>query len=214
MENSQKLIIGVIVSLIIGIFIGTALQGDKKEKKPEIKKVLQSTVEEIENLERENKELKAFAAKSKEKTESDKKLLNERNALQKQLSILQSDNKKLQSMISQLRSDKSGETALKELSENYERTLFSLEKANKNLIAQLESAQEEITKANLETTQLRSDAARAHEQLNKETTKREVIEQLKRRIIKLEKDNQELTSIVDSINTMLKGRETVPGQGM
>ena len=64
MENSQKLIIGVVVSLIIGIFIGTSLKGDKKEGKPDIKKVLQSTVEEIENLERENKEFKILSSRS------------------------------------------------------------------------------------------------------------------------------------------------------
>ncbi|UCH82096.1 MAG: hypothetical protein JSW20_05565 [Nitrospiraceae bacterium] len=210
MEDKKKLIIAVIASLIIGIMIGTGLKGDKKVKKPAIKQVLQETVQEFENLERENKELKALAATAKEKSEADKKRTEELSSLKVQLNKAQLENRDLKGIVSQLKSqkpkDNADKAALKSLSEKHEITISSLEKENQNLKMDLQSAQDEITNSADLINQLQSDVSALRAQLMKEKETLMTGEDIQQRMTKLEKENQELKSIVESINKTLEGR--------
>ncbi len=210
MVNFNKLIIGVIASLIIGILIGMGVKGDSKAKNQKINQELQSTVQELENLKGENKELKAVIARSEKNIEADKKRSEELVSLKAQLNKAQLDKSDLQGIISQLQSqkpkDESDITALKAMNKKLENTLSSLEKEKQDLIAKLKSTQDEIMKSANVITKLQSDVATFRDQLMKKKESLNVSEEVTQRITDLENENQKLKSIVDNINTMLQGR--------
>lgn len=85
MKFDRTVMIVVAVTFVIGLIAGFSIWGMKKEKKIEVKQLLSTAIQEIDRIEKENKELKGQVAKTKTDREAAARLSGENQELQAQL---------------------------------------------------------------------------------------------------------------------------------
>jgi chromosome segregation ATPase len=196
MKNKQTLLI--IIALVIGLLIGYGIFGKKKEQKLEVKQLLSRAMQEVETIEKENKELKKKLEKEKNGGEETEKLSREKQEMKAQLEKVQQNNKQLESVIARLRAE-SAKTQKIKGDEKLKNQITMLEKEKQVVSEQLQKIQKNNQQLNAMIGQVKVELqqagkiTKAHEELIS------LSDDLKNHVTELERENQDLKAILDKI---------------
>lgn len=200
MEGGKKFIIVVAVSLVLGLLIGSGMRGGEKEKKLELKEILELATAEYSNLVRENEELKALAKKAGAGEKENKTLAAEINSLKQELRKTGDENRRLEQAVAAFETASSErqaqEAALITSVDDARNRIAALEQENQKLREDNAAARDRIAglQARLSETEITASAADQTEEAKQQEPAADST-----RMSSLEAENQSLKEQIEKV---------------
>ncbi len=140
MNNNKTFITIAVVAFITGLIVGYFTWGKEKERKTDVKGILNQAIQGVEAIEKENRDLKVDL----ERAEKDE-LAKENQTLKEQLKEAQQNSENMKNEINELRAQVAqtetklrSEEEFREVSDNLKSRLSEMEKENQDLKLVLE----------------------------------------------------------------------------
>lgn len=140
MQAIRSSMVLIVVALLCGLIAGYQIWGKKEVKKMDVRQLLNSAIQEVEVIEKENDDLKSKLENMKDSTEEAEKLSAENISLKEQLQKVQQDNTQMQGLFSQMKAELSEvkekmqtDEGLQTMSEDLKGRVSELEKENQDL---------------------------------------------------------------------------------
>ncbi|GBE06901.1 MAG TPA: hypothetical protein ENH31_00605 [Nitrospirae bacterium] len=141
MKFDRTVMVVVAVTFVIGLIAGFAIWGMKKEKKVEVKQLLNTAIQEIDRIEKENKGLKRQVAKTGTDRETAARLSGENKALKEQLQKAgqyKDETGRIRASLAEAEKRAQKAENLKVMKDSLQQRLLELEEENHNLRSALE----------------------------------------------------------------------------
>ncbi len=179
--KSTKVIIAIVaLSLAAGLFGGYRIWGTKDKEPVDIKQLLQKLEEEVDLIEKKNKDLVASIEASKGDIEASEAVRKENQALKDQLQGALQEKTGLESSLAESRAKETD--AVKQ-------------------------AEREIAEKEGVLDQVRSELSESREKASKGEEYKLLTDDLNARISALEKENRELRSVIDNISEITQRKQ-------
>lgn len=215
MKTGKVIIALVILSFAAGLFGGYRIWGIKDEGKTDIKQLLKKLNEEVELLEKKNKDLLASIEASKADIDASAAMKKEIQEVKTQLQNALQEKEGFERSLAEVRAkeeldaEKQGEAQneLRTLHDDLKGRITTLESRNQVLTDQLQKTQRENAEKEALLAQVRGELSEARQKASREENLKALSDDLKGRISALEKENQELKSVIDNISEMTRRKE-------
>jgi chromosome segregation ATPase len=211
----NKLFLAIIaLSFAVGLIGGYRIWGMKEKGKVDIKHLLEKVNEEVEVIENKNKDLEAALAAAKEDIEKSEALKMENQDLKEQLQNSLQGKKEMEIALQESRG-KESEAQMQAENEKEPRTvndgmkehITMLEIENQELKSKLQEKEQETTEKEGLLAQVRAELSESKKKALQGEELKALSDDLQGRISELEKENQELKSVIDKISEMTKIKE-------
>jgi chromosome segregation ATPase len=202
------------LSFAVGLIGGYRIWGMKEKGKVDIKHLLEKVNEEVETIENKNKDLDAALAAAKEEIEKSEALKMENQDLKEQLQNSLQGKKEKEIALEDSRG-KESEAPMQAVTEKEPRTvndgmkehMTMLEIENRELKSKLQEKEQETAEKEGLLAQVRAELSESKKKALQEEELKALSDDLQGRISELEKENQELKSIIDKISEMTQIEE-------
>lgn len=213
----NKRMIGIFIGcVVVGVLVGYGIWGEKENGKTDVKRMLNKVVQEVDRIEHKNRELRDELDKSKSDASDIANMLQENQQLKVQLQKTQQDRQDMGIAVEEMKrrvAEAENEVdALKERvvsSEEPGNRAALLEQETRELRVQLENALKDIEAKDGLLDQARNELAQARQQAMTGEELKVLSDDLKGRIDSLEKENQELKSVIEKIGVVIGGEQAI-----
>lgn len=200
--------------IAVGMLGGYRIWGVKEKGKADIKQLLEKVNEEVEVMETRNKDLAAALEAAKEDIEKSEALKMENQELKGQLqSSLQAKNE-VEVALEEIRAKEAeaqvqaeAEKELRTVNDGMKEQINVLENENQELRNKLQRKEQETSEKEGLLAQVRAELTESRKKALQGEELKVLSDDLQGRISELEKENQELKSVIDKISEMTKIKE-------
>ncbi len=211
----NKLFLAIIaLSFAVGLIGGYRIWGMKEKGKADIKQLLERVNEEVEVIETRNKDLAAALEAAKEDIGKSEALKRENQELIEQLQNSLQEKKGMEIALEEVSAKESeaqvqaeAEKELRTVNDGMKEQITVLENENQELKNKLQRKEEETTEKEGLLSQVRAELAESRKKALQGEELKALSDDLQGRISELEKENQELTSVIDKISELTQIKE-------
>ncbi len=214
MKINKLFIVAVLLSVAVGLVGGYEIWGKKETGKTDMKQLLKQINKEVEGVDKKNQELAAALAAAKAESEGAVMLQKEKQDLEAQLQhALQQITEKesalaeLQAKAAEGEQQAEAEKELLAQSEELKVRTTILENENQDLIGQVQKAQQDITDRENMLNKLQVELSEARKETTQGEEQSTLGKDLQKRISALEKENQELKAVFNTISELTQKKE-------
>jgi septal ring factor EnvC (AmiA/AmiB activator) len=198
----------------VGMIGGYRIWGVKGNGKADIKQLLENVNAEVEAIENKNKDLAAALEAAKEDIEKSAALKAENQDLKNQLQNSLQERKGFESALAESKTKESeaeklaeAEKELRTMNDGMNEHITVLENENQELKNKLQKMEQENTEKEGLLAQVRAELSESKKKVLQGEELKVLSDNLQGRISELEKENQDLKSVIDKISEMTRIKE-------
>lgn len=214
MKSTKVAIAVIVLSIAAGLFGGYRIWGTRDKGTVDIKQLLNNLGEEIDRIERKNKDLVVSIEASKGAIEASEAIRKENEDLKGQLQNALQERTGLENSLAELKAKETGaerqaaaEQELRTMADGLKGEVTALETRNRDLADKLQKAEGENAEKEDLLAQVRNELAEAREKASKGEEFQLLTQDLNARIAALEEENRELKAVIDNISEMTQRKQ-------
>jgi chromosome segregation ATPase len=214
MTNYKVIIAILALTLAAGLFGGYRIWGTRDKGKVDLKETLRTLGQEIDRIERQNKDLVATIEGSKREVAASEAIRKENKELKDRLQNALQEKAALDNTMAQLRAKEidaqkqaAVEKELRSTVDDLKGRIAAMESRNRELSDRVQKAERENTEKEGLLAQARDELAAAEAKASAGEQLQSTIDDLNARISALEDENRELKAVIDNISEMTQRRQ-------
>ena len=214
MSRTKFIIVVVVLGIAAGMFGGYRIWGIRGQGEGDVAQMFRNLEEEVARIEQKNKDLVASIEASQKDIEASEAVRKENQELKNQLQVALQKTQGLERSLAEWKAKETDaqkraevEQELRKAQEELTRKIATLEGGNRDLADRLQQAERQVAEKEGLLAGVRNDLAKAREKASRGEELKQASQELNARIAELEKENEGLRSLIDSIGEMTKPKQ-------